>query len=209
MITLAAVSAGHASALYTQAPDLDALGAGYFSDGAPGQFYSQRTADDFLAPAAAEITGIDWFGLAESAAGSDLQNVTAFDVAVYASAAEAPGALLWSAQFATAATLPAEVGVTPGLVSVYQHSVVVAPPLPVTAGTRYWLSIGAVAADPQGDAYAWHFATDAYNTVAAFDYFDGLGWESFSGQHDLAFTIVPEPTSFLAVLLAAAACRRR
>ncbi len=207
---LAACTSVTADVVYEQLPDLS-LG-GYFSDGVPGQFYSQRVADDFSLGAATTITGVSFWGGSEFFIFPDLSNFSDFVVEVFADNAGAVGASVYSETFTTANTNPVFDGFGIAGQDIYYHTVNFSAPVAVGAG-GYWLSVGSINISPGDDAYAWNIAAAVANDQIAADFFDGNGFQVFTGTGDVAFQIhaVPEPgtASLVGLAVAGLFVRRR
>lgn len=209
-LTVAAALSGTAlgDALYSQDPEVAALGGGYFTDAVPGQSYNQRVADDFTPTTSGDVTALMFYGMSEGVNSPEPLNVSAVEVNFYADNAGVPGAVVWSQQFAVGATNPVLLGATPAGIPVYTHTVTIAPALPIVSGVTMWFSVGALLNNPQGDAYAWQFSENSFNNSAAFDHFDGQGYATATAR-DVAFTLLPEPASAISAVLLLSALRRR
>lgn len=131
--------------------------------------------------------------------------MSGFKVEILADAGGAPGASIYTENFATAATSPSVVGTSISGGNLYFHSSTFANPVNLAAG-NYWVSIAAFLIQGADDAFAWSFANAADgNDIIAADFYDANGWQVFNGFGDVAFQIraadvvIPEPSS-LAVL---------
>jgi hypothetical protein len=187
-------------------------GAGYFADGVAGQFYDQRIAESFTLGGAASVDQITWHGGSENFVFPDLTNFSSFWLRIYADAAGAVGAEVWSGNFSTANTNPVINGVLVGGGNGYDHTVNTGGI--ALAGGTYWLSVGSVNVSPGDDAYAWSQSTNFYDNSIAAEIGFGSGYQIFPGNADVVFGIhgVPEPGTFLAIgagLLGLLATRRR
>lgn len=212
VVLLASVS--FADVLYSQ-PNDRAAQPSFFSDAVPGQFFSQRMADDFTLNADAQITGIRWWGGSQFFQYADLTNMASFTVVLYSSVDGVPAILtpLADETFATFATNPTATGLTLyGNGIQYGHEIALSAPVNVQAGQKYWLSVGATLVAPFADGWVWSGSTVG-NLVNATDYFTGGGYTVYDPTfNDLAFEIigVPEPTTALiGLVLGGLTLRRR
>lgn len=188
----------HAVVVYSQLPDPVNYNSGPTTDGVAGQFNSVRMADNFNLGSNATVTGVAWWGGSEGFNDPDLTNFDSFAVTIYASSAGMPGGAVYSETFLTADTHPTLVGhidnssLNP---NAYRHNVTFTAPVSLSGGTEYWLSIGSINADPDGDGYTWIMALASVDDVTAFDDFAGTGWGNDLG--DLAFEVhaVPLPAA--------------
>jgi len=147
-----------AQVVYQQLPAN--TGQGVQADGEIAQpnFY-QRAADDFTLPAAATVTGAEWWGGTEVNFGLPLANITAFVVKIYANGAnnlpvEPP---IYSETFpiATVTTVKTCGGLLIGGDREYRFSAAFSTPVNLNAGTRYWFHVGGIRIDFQHDAPLW------------------------------------------------------
>lgn len=192
--------------LYQQLPD--GTGGGVFADGAPGQFYDQRIADNFP-HAGGPINGVCWWGGSENFIFDDLTNFSGFNIQFFANAGGSPGApVSANMNFSVADTSPVPTGnlLIGGGIEYYQCVKFNAIDLP--AGT-YWLSIGGVAIAAFDDAYAWDFSAQGDNTFVFTDPTWASPWLVAQGFGDLAFQIQPEPGTLSLLGLGALLFRRR
>lgn len=213
----AALAAGlalsaRADVIYSQPNDQPARPS-LFSDGVPGQFFSQRMADNFTAPMSASMTGLRWWGGSQNFQFRDLTNMTAFVIRIYEDGGGAPDAEIFSQTFAKEDTGPAATGfLLAGQGFQYQHTVELSSPLALAGGASYWVSVGAVLELPAGDAWVWNHSSIG-DGINATDFFTGGQYVTFTSG-DMAFEVlgaVPGPGSLaaLAAGLLTAARRRR
>lgn len=199
---------GFAAVLFDQTPvtEVDS----YFSDGIStggSQFYAQAVADDFTISGASTLSTITFFGASENFFADDLSNYSSFDIAILDSSFNTVAS--WN--FATAALNPTLTGQTGSFTGASGYSLTANVNQNLAAG-NYWLHVGAVNVDPQGDAFQW--SSSAGNSVLAANFFDGNGWQSFSPQDPgVAFRLegsaVPEPATMAVLGLGVAALIRR
>lgn len=206
----AGVFASSASAaLYSQANDL-ATDWGFFSVGGPGQFFTQRMADNFSLASASTVTSVRWFGASQNFAFPDLTNFTGFDVKIYGDLGGVPDEtdILFSASPTLAGLTITPTGFNNiGGGTQYQFDLNVGS-LNLGAGT-YWLSVGGLLVNNFGDAFVWSRSTQGDLNNASYFYNPASGWIAFAGN-DLAFEIIPAPSALsLAGLALLATARRR
>lgn len=206
----ASVSAG--SSLYSQTSDRTDQQS-FFSDAVPGQFFSQRMADNFTLDGAASVTGIAWWGGSQNFQSTDVGNMVSWTVVLY----EADG--LGNVDGSTAIDLGTytfgESNATATGATLfgggieYRHEIAF-DALDLTAGD-YWLSIGATLEETGGDAWVWSGSTQG-DLVNATDFFDGGGFLTFNPTfNDLAFEVigVPAPGAAAPLAMLLAVSRRR
>ncbi len=141
--------------LYQQLPV--GTGEGVFADGAPGQFYDQRIADNFP-HAGGPINGVCWWGGSENFLFDDLRNFSGFNVQFFANAGGIPGApVSANMNFSVADTNPVPTGNLLIGGGIEYHQCVKFDAIDLPAGS-YWLSMGGVAIAVFDDAYAWDFS---------------------------------------------------
>lgn len=204
-----------ASVVYSQPNDRPDQPS-FYSDGAPGQWFNQRMADDFILSAPCDITGVRWWGGSQNFQFPDLTNMGGFRILILPEANGVPDLNnpLADAEFVMADSNPVPTGemIFGGGIQ-YEHNYTFAAPVPVNAGQRYWVSIGAFLYTWWADAWVWSGSTVG-DLINATDHFDANGFTVFNPTfNDLAFEIdaVPEPASALLLLAGAAfvTARRR
>lgn len=187
----AACGSAFAAPLYSQ-PDNAPSTPGYYSVGGPGQFFTQRMADDFTI-AGGTVNKLRWWGSSQNYQFADLSNLTGFDVAIYGDLGGVPDAnnVLFHAQ-----PVKADLAITPtGNLSAfgaiqYQFDLDISA-LNLGAGT-FWLSVGGLLVDPFGDTFVWNTSTVGNNANASF-FYPNSGWIAFSPSANMAFEIIPAP----------------
>lgn len=169
---------------------------GPYSDGVSGQFWSTRIGDNFVLsdPTSRKITEVTWWGSSEYAEYQDLTNFSDWVVRFYQEFEGLPGTELYSETFSLAQTQPIETGyenMDGGWE--YQQRVVLSTPVSLFIGEPYWISVGAVAVDPDGDGWHWSVNYFEGDDNSAADHFDGTGWHPREG--DVAFVLWGVPGS--------------
>jgi hypothetical protein len=191
--------------VYEQAPNLAVSNYGYFSDGAPNQFYLQRIADNFTLGSNQAVNGVNWWGCSEGFYFPNYVHQVAFNVRIYADVAGLPGgAPLVDQTYATAGTIKANLG--PGVLgNIEYYQGVKFNPINLNAGQKYWVSVGSINNPTSGDAFAWQFSSHVSDGLAAkLGYTsEGVAWSFFQTANDCSFQIqaVPEPTSLALLAL--------
>lgn len=180
-----------------QNPGNAPMNYGYYSDAVPGQFYSQSIADDFTLPGGgAVINGVNWWGNSEGFYFPSYVHQVSFTVTIHAdNGANAPGAIAAGPYtVGTAGTIKNVLG--PGVFGLTSYYQGIKFPDVALAGGKYWVNIGSTNVPGSGDAFVWQYSSLGNGTIAG-NFFDGAGWQSFSGLTDVAFQIqgIPEPTT--------------
>jgi hypothetical protein len=164
---------------------------GPYSDGVPGQYAGHRIADNFQLtdPVNRRVTTIVWWGGSDYCCNApDLTNFTDWIVEIYEDDGGLPGDPIYSETFAKEHTNYIPTGNTNGFGGwEYQQTVTLSTPVTLFIDTPYWISIGAVAADPWGDGWLWSRNYFDGDDALAEDWFDGQGYRPRSG--DVAFVL--------------------
>jgi len=146
-------------------------GQGVRSDGEianPGFF--QRLADDFVLPAPASITGVDWWGGSENFAFQNLTNITSIKISIYSNG---PGNIPVEPPLFTQTFPKAALTVTPTCTDFllggyeYRFSVDLATPVAIPAGQKHWIHVGAILTAFNLDSMLWSQATGGNNVYSA------------------------------------------
>jgi len=182
-------------------------------------FNGQTVADNFTVGSGGwNASTLRFWGASEGWFNPDLRNVTGFEINIMSPL----GSVLhnWVVQMSSANLTKSTTGRT-NLAGADEYEfnldlVGLMGGLNLAAGT-YYLNIGSVNADGQGDGWAWSNSdSGGADLVAYHNYFDGQGWVPFTEQPtDLAFQFigpsnaVPEPFTMALGLGAAGAYVRR
>lgn len=208
-----AASLANADTLAANPQDFGAnFGLGFYSDGAPGYFYSQQVAENFSLGSASTITGVNFAGSSEFFLFPDYTNIVGFNIQILADAGGVPGAVVYSEVIATGATSPALQGVNALGGNVYASTATFSSGVNVGAG-NYWVSIGGILADGSGDAWVWADGTNDDGVAYTLNP-NGGGWTAYndgatSGTFEIVGTAVPAPSAMALVGLSALAAGRR
>lgn len=180
-----------AAPLYSQ-PDDQPGTPGYFSVGGPGQFFTQRMADDFTI-GGGMVNKLRWWGSSQNFQFADLTNITGFDVAIYGDLGGIPDAsnTIFHAQPAKAGLTITPTGNLSFVGAIqYQFDLDIAP-LNLAGGT-YWLSVGGLLVNPNGDTFVWNTSSVGDFANSSF-YYPNSGWIAFDPSDNMAFEIIPAP----------------
>jgi hypothetical protein len=168
---------------------------GFFSDGVPGQFWSQRIADNFVLDNDYVVDGIRWWGSSENYLSNDLTNFKNFVIEFYDDAGGAPGASIGQVVVDKNNTNPTLTGAQNsggGLEYLMETSL----NLHLLGGVAYWVSVGSENVNPGDDGFVWSTNfTHGEGNIAA-DFFDGAGYQPLFVGSDQAFELtgaVPAP----------------
>lgn len=225
IVLVAALSAASTASgdVIVDQPQTSGLSA-FISRVSPGgfPFTNRRVADNFtIAGSDRELTRITWWGGDESSTPDpDLNNLSGFNIRIYASngSGGAPGTQLAEWNLTKSESAPVAVpGQLVGLLQapMYRFSADIPAGTTLTSG-NYWISIAASLFNvPDFDNEAWQWAGSTQtDTLIAQDRFDGQGFLIRTlAVRNAAFRIeadiVPAPASLAALLVAAWPRRRR
>ena len=207
------VVAGAANAsLYEQSPDLDNLGTGYWSACMAGAFNDYLHGDNFTLGADGSVGGVTWWGFSENYVWPDLTNFTGWEVTFYADLGGLPdpGGVLYSEYFEKPATNPTDTGYfAPSGASLYSHEVTLGSAVDLTAGTQYWISIGAYSASAALDGWGWQKSVSVDDLGGSFYYPDGFWTQSTDFDVTFGLLAVPAPGALALLAVAGLMGRRR
>ncbi|MBU0618192.1 MAG: hypothetical protein KKI02_10780 [Planctomycetes bacterium] len=166
---------------------------GLYSDGVEGQWASTRSADNFLLtnPSYRAITELTWWG------SSDLDYVDPTEfiswvVVIYDDVEGLPGPSVYEEEILTEniAFIPTG-NYTMNDAPEYEQTAALSNPPTLFIDRSYWISIGAIVADPGWDAWIWSLNYSQGDGLCAQDYFDGAGYGLIN--NDVAFVLIGEP----------------
>lgn len=212
LAVLAGAAAANAAVLSSNPQDFGAnFGLGFYSDGAPGYFYSQQIAENFSLSVASNITGVNFSGASEFFSFPDYTNITGFNVQILADAGGVPGEVIYSEVVTSAGS--ALQGVNALGSNVYKTSATFSSPINNLAAGNYWVSIGGILANGFGDAWVWADGTVDDGIAYTFNP-NGGGWTAYndgstSGTFEIVGTEVPAPAGLGLLGLAGIAAGRR
>ncbi|MGH7244457.1 MAG: hypothetical protein ACREJD_13685 [Phycisphaerales bacterium] len=198
-----------AAALYSQPDNLPGTG-GFFSVGGPGQFFTQRMADDFTI-AGGTATALRWWGSSQNFQFAGLNNFTGFDVAIYGDLGGVPDAgnvIYHSAPALAGLTITPTGNLSVNNAIQYQFDLNIAPLN--LAGGKYWFSVGGLLVNPNGDTFVWDVSSTGNNANASF-FYPNSGWIAFNPSSNMAFEVIPAPgaSALLGMGMLVAGRRRR
>lgn len=213
LIAAAAASPAQSQTVYSQAP-ADPPGFGYYSSSQPVPQRNFKHADDFTLAAAATIHSVRFWGMSEGRVSTGISNFSAFTVEFFATnpTTQLPAALLHTETFAAALTAPTTTGrvaFDTGATE-YGHTISLASPISLLAGTKYHIAISATPVVPTGDVWLWQDGRFVNGTSGIYRWSTGA-WSTFQDT-DSAFELVTIPapgTALLAASLTAGAAARR
>ncbi|MGJ8636064.1 MAG: PEP-CTERM sorting domain-containing protein [Phycisphaerales bacterium] len=198
--TLAALSTMTHADIYTQASDQPSQQS-FFSDAVAGQFFSQRMADNFTLNASASANTIRWWGGSQNFNSPDTDNMLSYTVEIYTSdIAGAPDVFntLHSQTVSASSMSLSAVATGASLFGggiEYEYTLDLDSTLNLAAGTQYWISVGATLDNGFGDGWVWSGSSQG-DLVNATDFFDGGDYTVFDPTfNDLAFSIIPAPST--------------
>jgi hypothetical protein len=217
ILTIAAfaASAGLANAeIYSQTSDQPG-NPSFFSDGIEGQFFNQTMADNFTLSSGATADQLRWWGGSQNFQFADLTNMTDYAVNIYASdMSGAPdlGSVVYS-DTVGAGNARLDIDSTGATLfgggEEYQYTLDMTSAVSLDAGTQYWIAIGAILVDGNADAWVWSGSSQG-DLVNATNFYNGFGFTVFDPTfNDLAFAIVPAPSTALMGLGALSMISRR
>jgi hypothetical protein len=203
-------SAASADVLVSQPSDRPSQQS-FFSDSFPGQFFSQRMADNFTLTSDAEVTGIRWWGGSQNFSSPDVDNMVSWTVTLFGLDGFGGPDIATAIDLGTftfAETNAVATGATlfgGGIEYMHEISFAVSISTPVSTGSASARPSGS----PAGDAWVWSGST-AGDLVNATDFFTGSGFTVFDPTaNDLAFEVigVPAPASVGLLAFAGVFCR--
>lgn len=200
LIALVGLTGAANADIYSQVSDQPSAQS-FFSDAVSGQFFSQRMADNFMLDSAASATSIAWWGGSQNFNFADPTNMLSYTVEIYTSdLAGAPDlANLLLSQTVSIGdgnlTASATGAFLFGGGNEYAYTLDLGSALALDAGVEYWISVGATLDNTFGDAWVWSGSSQG-DLVNATDFFDGGEYTIFDPTfNDLAFAIVPAPST--------------
>ncbi|MCA9304206.1 MAG: PEP-CTERM sorting domain-containing protein [Phycisphaerales bacterium] len=206
--------AGVSSAgIYSQASDQPG-NQSFFSDAVAGQFFSQRMADNFTLSADATATSVRWWGGSQNFQFADIDNMASYTVVLYeAGISGGPGSVIYSD---TVTDESARLGLSQTGATLfgggieYEYTLELEGTVALSAGTEYWISVGATLVNGGADAWVWS-GSSVGDLVNATDFFSGGGYTVFDPTfNDLAFEIIPAPsTAVMGIGMLGLGLRRR
>jgi len=211
-LVLLAPGAATADVVFSQPthPNAAKVGLGYYSQTTPRPTRSYLHADNVKLDAAAQVGRVAWWGMSEGVDHADLSNFTSFTVTLHSARLSVgrwiPNQPLSSETFAIADTAPTATGraaASTGALE-FRHEVTLAQTFNLSAGTMYFISIGAGFISGTSDAWLWQDSNTTEKNSAIYTYATGA-WSAFIDTDSaLVLSSIPAPgvTAFgLAALL--------
>jgi len=216
IIHLAAISTANAGIAYSQTlSDLDSTDYGYFSHSEPRATRNFKHADNFQLSTNTQINQVNWWGMTEGVASTDLENFDTFQIEFYTSRTTnnnriKPDVLLASESFDLGQTNTIDTGhrTATGAIK-YSHQIALSSAVSFDANTTYWIAISARSIDGSGDAWQWLDSDLLDGASSSWDYANSR-WLALQDT-DSAFQLgsVPAPASSFAMVLGLTAVTRR
>ncbi len=216
MLALAAVTTAHAEIAYSQTlADLDSTDFGWFSHSEPRATRNFKHADNFQLSTSTQINQVNWWGMTEGVASTDLKNFDTFQIEFYTSRTTnnnriKPDVLIATESFDISQTNTTDTGhrTATGAIK-YSHQITLTNTLSLDANTTYWIAISARSIDGSADAWQWLDSDLFGGASSSWDYANNR-WLALQDT-DSAFQLVsvPAPASSLAMVLGLAATTRR
>lgn len=216
IIALAVSSVANADLVYSQTlSDLDSTDFGWYSSSEPRPTRNFKHADNFTLTAQSHISQINWWGMTEGAAHTDLQNFDQFQIEFYTSRTTnnnriKPDTLIASQTFALSSIITTDTGhQTAAGVIKYQHQATLTNTVTLDANTTYWIAISARSIDPTSDTWQWLDSDLADADSSSYDY-NTDRWLALRDT-DSAFQLftIPSPATTSLLLISPIAARRR
>jgi hypothetical protein len=216
IIALAVSSVANADLVYSQTlSDLDSTDFGWYSSSEPRPTRNFKHADNFTLTAQSHISQINWWGMTEGAAHTDLQNFDQFQIEFYTSRTTnnnriKPDTLIASQTFDLSSIITTNTGhQTAAGVIKYQHQATLTNTVTLDANTTYWIAISARSIDPTSDTWQWLDSDLADADSSSYDY-NTDRWLALRDT-DSAFQLftIPSPATTSLLLISPIAARRR
>lgn len=189
--------------------DVARLGGGSFSDADSSNgayFYSQTVAENFellMNPLGYVANSVTWYGMSEAFIDGDIGNMLGFEISFFADKAAMPGTLLGTVSLPTDQCTPTVMYQNSDN-PIYSFEASFTNSIDLGHGGAYWVQIGAVLEDGQGDAFIWATGQPNDGYVAAKVGTPWSEWMPLVDSSDVAFVVrgdvVPESPSVLVVL---------
>ena len=167
---------------------------GFCSSGVSRPWCDARVADNFMVADIdyRRLSEVTFWGSSDYYDYDDLTNFVAWNIVVYYDNDGLPGVVVYEEQIPIEnieLTMTGDQHMNGGWE--FRLTASLANPPTLYIDEPYWISIGAIAENPDGDYWIWslnYFQGDDYSAV---DEFDGAGYSSQDG--DTAFELVAEP----------------
>lgn len=166
---------------------------GFCSSGVSDQYCDVRVADNFTLSDAdyREISEVTWWGSSDYYDYADLTNFSDWVIVIYSELDGLPGDVLYQQNTPIEeieTVLTGDENMYGGWE--YRLSATLSNPPTLYIDEPYWISLGAVAYDPDGDMWIWSLNYSEGDDASAVDAFDGQGYGLQSG--DVAFELIGE-----------------
>lgn len=202
LVALAATTGLAQAEIYSQTSDQPG-NPSFFSDGIEGQFFNQTMADNFTLGSSATADQLRWWGGSQNFQFADLTNMSDYVVNIYTSdlsGAADLGNVVYS-DTVSAADARLDISATGASLfgggDEFVYTLDMTSAVSLDAGTQYWISIGAILVDGGADAWVWSGSSQG-DLVNATNFYDGFGFTVFDPTfNDLAFAVIPSPSTAL------------
>ena len=167
---------------------------GFCSSGVPDQYCDARMADNFELsdPYYREISEVTWWGSSDYYEDPDLTNFSHWVIVIYNELDNLPGDVIYQ-QYTPIGDIETVLTGNQNMYGGWEYrlTATLANPPTLYIDEPYWISLGAVAYDSNGDMWIWSLNYFEGDNYCAVDHFDEQGYQPHAG--DLAFELIGDP----------------